>query len=296
MRAEIPFQNSPQPKTNKMSNLLVQQKTAPAAQPLQKPSALNFMAGRLNIDSAKLLSILKSTVFKGATDDELGALVIVSNEYDLNPLLKEIYAFPAKGGGIVPIVSVDGWNKMLIRQPSFDGIEFEFADGEDGNPYSCTATIHIKGRTHPVKLTEYFDECFRQTDPWKNMPRRMLRNRTLCQASRLAFGFSGVTNDDEAATYIDVAATPVPSDPPPKMVTLPPREVVKTPQEQLESIYIEEGFTFTDMVKWLKGSGNFEDADSLTAIIELPREIAARLVKAKTGLLKGLADLKAATT
>jgi phage recombination protein Bet len=143
-----------------------------------KPSALNFMAGRLNCDPAKLLSTLKATVFKGANDDEIMALVLVSNEYQLNPLLKEIYAFPAKGGGITPIVSVDGWNKMLIRQEAFDGIQFDFAEDERGFPRSCTATVHVKGRSHPVVVTEYFDECQRNTDNWKNMPRRMLRNRT----------------------------------------------------------------------------------------------------------------------
>ena len=160
-------------------------KKAPAA--LKKASALEVMASRLSVDADKLYATLKSTVFKNASNEELLALTVVANQYDLNPFLKEIYAFPAKGGGIVPIVSVDGWNKMLIRHPDFDGIEFDFTDREDGSVYSCTATIYVKGRTRPVKITEYHDECKRNTDPWNNMPRRMLRNRTLSQASRVAF-------------------------------------------------------------------------------------------------------------
>ena len=73
-----------------------------ASQP--KQSALAVMAGKYNVEPAKLLETLKNTVFRGASNDELLALVVVSNEYGLNPLTKEIYAFPAKGGGIVPVV------------------------------------------------------------------------------------------------------------------------------------------------------------------------------------------------
>src|SRR5688572_13134058 len=173
-----------------------------------KPSALHLMAARMNVDPTKLYDTLKATVFKNATNEELLALVVVANTYDLSPLLKEIYAFPAKGGGIVPVVSVDGWNRMLVRQPDFDGIEFEFIDDEAGNPVACTATIHVKNRSHPVKITEYMAECKRNTDPWNNMPRRMLRNRTLCQASRVAFGFSGVKHEEESEA-IDIQSVVV---------------------------------------------------------------------------------------
>ena len=73
-----------------------------------KPSAMQLMASRCNVDPAKLHQTLKSTVFKGATDEEMLALVVTANTYQLNPLLKEMYAFPKKGGGIVPMVGVDG--------------------------------------------------------------------------------------------------------------------------------------------------------------------------------------------
>ena len=215
----------------------------------QKPSALALMASRLSVDPAKLHATLKATVFQKATDDEMLALVVVSNEYGLNPLLKEIYAFPAKGGGIVPIVSVDGWNKMLIRHQDFDGIEFEFTDDQQGNPHSCTATVFIKNRNHAVKVTEYFEECYRKTDPWDNMPRRMLRNRTLCQASRMAFGFSGVYNDDEAHAVVDIESLVLPAEPPPKLVAAPAPETKLTHQQELEGVITAAGHSFADLIK-----------------------------------------------
>ena len=266
---------------------------ATATQPA-KPSALKVMASRINVDPDKLLGTLKNTVFSKASDDEMLALVVVANEYGLNPFLKELYAFPAKGGGIVPIVSVDGWNKMLVRQPDFDGIEFEFADDEAGNPVSCTAIIYVKNRKNPVKITEYFSECRRNTEPWNTMPRRMLRNRTLCQAARMAFGFSGVMNDDEAASVVvDVASQPMPTEPPPKLIVASPSgDTQPSPQDTLQAIVLGAGFGFDDLRAYAKAEHNLKDADSLTNWDEFPKELAARLVKAERGLIMALGKLK----
>lgn len=256
-----------------------------------KPSALNLMASRLAVEPSKLFETLKSTVFQKATNEEMLALVAVANEYGLNPFLKELYAFPAKGGGIVPIVSVDGWNKMLIRQPDFDGIEFEMVEKEDGTPYSCTATIYVKGRSRPMKITEYMDECKRNTDPWNNMPRRMLRNRTLCQASRMAFGFSGIYNDDEAATItVESTVTSMPSEPPPKLIAAPASTT--SPQAELEALVLGAGFDLNHMQKFGAESGNITDATSITAFHEIATDDAKRMLRSPKGLLAALAKIK----
>lgn len=245
----------------------------------------------MSVDPAKLFETLKATVFQKATHEELMALIVVANAYQLNPFTREIYAFPAKGGGIVPVVSVDGWNSMLIRQPDFDGIEFEFVEGDDGVPVSCTATIHVKNRSHPCRITEYYAECVRSTDPWKNMPHRMLRNRTLCQASRVAFGFSGVHHEEEVDSItIDSVVSTAPQLPPPKIV--PPVDGA-TPQAELESLIVGNGHTFETLKKWGTETGNLENADSIPDFAAIPVEVCRRLLRAKAGLLKGLEAIKA---
>lgn len=168
-----------------------------SAQP-KAPSALAVMASKINVDPAKLHSTLKATVFKGASDDELLALVVVANSYGLNPLLKELYAFPAKGGGIVPVVSVDGWISMVNNHPQMDGMKFEEHYGDAGSLEAITCTIWRKDRNRPIEVTEHLSECKRNTDPWK-MEHRMLRHKALMQCARYAFGFSGITDEDEAA-------------------------------------------------------------------------------------------------
>lgn len=171
-----------------------------------RPSALVLMADRISVEPAKLANTLKQTVFKGATDEELLALVVTANTYELNPILKELYAFPKKGGGIVPMVGIDGWLKIANRQPNFDGIEVEIHG--DPKPTHATCTIHLKDRAHPVKITEYFDECRRDTEPWRQMPRRMLRNKAMIQAIRVAFGIGGIHDEDEARDVSERNVTP----------------------------------------------------------------------------------------
>jgi phage recombination protein Bet len=256
-----------------------------------KPSALNLMAGRLNCDPAKLLNTLKATVFSKATDEELMALVLVANEYGLNPLLKELYAFPAKGGGIIPIVSVDGWNKMLLRQDSFDGISFAFEEDERRQPITCTATVYVKGRSHPVVVTEYFSECYRKTDNWENMPHRMLRNRTLCQAARMAFGFSGVSHEEEVPTTVEIESTVITSAPeaPAKLITAP---ATVTPQSELEAFVVGAGFDFDTFQRFAAEGGGVNNADTLTGFSEVSTDDARRLLRGKGRLPELLALAK----
>jgi phage recombination protein Bet len=163
-----------------------------------KPSALGAMATRFNVEPSKLLETLKHTAFKGATDAQMMALCVVANEYGLNPFCKEIYAFPDKSGGIVPVIGVDGWYRMVNDHPQFDGVEFVDVDDAAGKIVSTTATIYRKDRSRPCSITEHVSECARNTDPWKTQPRRMLRHRAFIQCARIAFGMSGSDPEDAA--------------------------------------------------------------------------------------------------
>lgn len=164
--------------------------TVPRARVLQQ------MADRLSVEPGKMLETLRATVFKAAqTNEQLMMLCVVANQYGLNPFTREIYAFPdSKSGGVVPVVGVDGWSRIINEHPQFDGMDFEWSP--DGA--TCTCTVYRKDRAHPTKVTEYLAECKRGTDPWKTHPRRMLRHKTMIQAARLAFGFAGIYDEDEA--------------------------------------------------------------------------------------------------
>ena len=186
----------------------------------KRTSALEIMAARLGCESGKLLTTLKATCFKGdVTNEQMMALTIVANQYQLNPFTKELYAFPDKSGGIVPVVGVDGWARIINEHPQFDGMEFDMsADGAE-----CVCRIYRKDRAHAIEVTEYLSECKRSTDPWRTSPRRMLRHKAMIQCARYAFGFAGIYDQDEAERI--VAAQDVEADDAAQKPTL--AEVVK---------------------------------------------------------------------
>jgi len=166
----------------------------------------NKLASQFDMgDGSGLSETLKSTAFKSntqVTDEQMTALLIVANQYGLNPFTREIFAFPDKGG-IVPVVGVDGWSRIMNTHAQFDGMDFK-SDSE-----SCTCIIYRKDRTHPTSATEYMDECKRDTSPaWQSHPRRMLRHKAMIQAARLAFGFTGIYDQDEAERIVEIDVTP----------------------------------------------------------------------------------------
>jgi len=161
------------------------------------------------------------------TREEFAAGIMVAEKYTLNPILREIYFYPRKGGGIVPVVSIDGWLSLINRRKELDGIEFDELHDEKGKLVSITCRIYRTDRKHPTIVTEHLSECWRDTIPWK-MPHRMLRHKALIQCARYAFGFAGIHDEDEAERIVEAVAVQQitgPSAPP------PPPAVESRPQE-----------------------------------------------------------------
>lgn len=199
----------------------------------KRTSALEKMASRLGCEPAKLLTTLKATCFKGdVSNEQMMALTIVANQYGLNPFTKELYAFPDKSGGIVPVVGVDGWARIINEHPQFDGMEFDLsADGSE-----CVCRIFRKDRAHAIEVTEFLAECKRNTDPWRTSPRRMLRHKAMIQCARYAFGFAGIYDDDEAERI--VAAQDVEVADAAQKPTL--AEIVKEKAKELEPAAVQD--------------------------------------------------------
>lgn len=155
------------------------------------------MAERFEMQPAEFERTVRATVCpSNITNEQFVAFLMVAKEYNLNPITKQIYAFPSNRG-IVPIVSIDGWLRIINENPNFDGMEF-VDNVTDGKLFSITCRMFRKDRSRPVEVTEYMSECVRSTDTWKQWPARMLRHKATIQAARYAFGLSGIYDEDEA--------------------------------------------------------------------------------------------------
>jgi phage recombination protein Bet len=163
-------------------------------------SLIATMAAKQNMDPAQFAKTIRATVMPSDhTEEQFAAFMMTAHQYGLNPITREIYAYPArKGGGITPVVSIDGWINLVNSHPQSDGFSITYENDKDGKLVLATCSMFRKDRSHPVVVTEYFAECYRNTDPWNQMPRRMLRHKAFKECARLAFGFAGITDEDEA--------------------------------------------------------------------------------------------------
>lgn len=220
------------------------------------------LAKRFEIaDGSDLMATLKNTAFKGnVNDSQMTALLIVANQYGLNPWTKEIYAFPDRQNGIVPIVGVDGWARILNENPNFDGIEFDLDDEK------CTCRIYRKDRSKPISVTEYMSECFRDMGPWKTHPKRMLRHKAMIQCARLAFGFTGIYDQDEADRIAEAQREPINVTPKQNVIDVKPIEFITT--EQLQTLQQLIEVTGQDVEKALAyyGADSIERLSTQSAV------------------------------
>ena len=190
--------------------MATQEKTALVAMP-ERRSILMAVASRYGMEAAPFEATLRATVFPAnGSREDFAAFLVVANEHQLNPLTKEIYAYPKRGGGIQALVGVDGWITLINRQALLDGIDFEIINDDKGALSAIACSISRKDRAKPVRVIETLAENTRPTEPWKMMPHRMLRHRALIQCARIAFGLAGIMDEDEArgANMIDVTPRP----------------------------------------------------------------------------------------
>jgi phage recombination protein Bet len=203
------------------------------SKPAPHRKLIERFAERYYIDPDKLLVILKATAFKQkegeVSNEQMAALLVVADQYGLNPFTREIFAFPDKQNGIVPVVGVDGWSRIINDHPQSDGFKFRQSEKmttpPDGKecPEWMEVIIYRKDRSRPIVVREYIDEVYRplgtypdgnrhKPGPWQTHTKRFFRHKTLIQGGRIAYGFSGIFDDDEAERIIEGQSVRVPED------------------------------------------------------------------------------------
>jgi hypothetical protein len=241
--------------------------TAVATRPSPNTGLVAQFAGRYNIEPEKMLDTLKATAFRqkgkqGApapviSNEQMMALLVIAQEYGLNPFTREIYAFPSEGG-IVPIIGFDGWVRLVNKRPELDYMEIRIA-GDDVGADDAWAECEIKrkDRSRPTIIREYVKECYRDTAPWNEMPRRMIRHKCIIQCARVAFGYAGVYDPDEGERVYANAIDVTPREPNGKPITREPQRKSAAPttiasepgEPELPCISLDQATLIADKLK-----------------------------------------------
>lgn len=153
--------------------------------------------------SYEQISLIKNTVAKGATDDELKLFLYTAKRTGLDPLTKQIH-FVKRGGSMTIQTGIDGYRAIAERTGQLAGIEdakYELGDTE--LPIKATVTIYrvVKGLRVPFEASARWNEYVPKGGSfmWQKMPFLMLGKVAEALALRKAFpmNLSGLYTNEE---------------------------------------------------------------------------------------------------
>ena len=159
-------------------------------------------AAFLGCDPKKISDVLRGvwTVTKGEpvlTDQELIVGMALVARYELDPFAREIYVTRGKKGLMV-ILGIDGWIRVLDRTEHYDGFEQE-EEFEDGKLVSVTTRIFSTKHSHPAAYTARMSEYLKLGGFVANTcPMHMLGIFSLKHAARRFVPLGGCVTEDEA--------------------------------------------------------------------------------------------------
>jgi len=162
--------------------------------------------------SKEKVELIKRTVAKGATDDELQIFMHQAKKTGLDPLAKQIYfqKYKTKEGPRMSIITgIDGYRLVAHRTGTYAGVdptkfEGEKFEGEVNVPVVATVTVYkiVQGHRCPFTASARWDQYYpggKLAFMWRKMPHLMLEKCAEALALRKAFPaeLSGVYTAEE---------------------------------------------------------------------------------------------------
>lgn len=173
------------------------------------------------------IELVKSSIARGATDNELALFLAQCQRTGLDPFSRQIY-WIKRGSVASTQVSIDGFRVIAERSGEMDGQECQWC-GTDGvwrdvwlekePPAAARVVVYRKGCSHPFPAIAKFSEYNAGGPMWTKMPANQLAKCAEALALRKAFPhqLSGLYTPDEMGQ----AEHHQPLVAPPKRIALP---------------------------------------------------------------------------
>ena len=163
--------------------------------------------------SKKEIELIKRTVARDATDEELHLFLYDCKRRGVHPLDKKLH-FTKVGGRYTPITSIDFLLSQAAATGAYAGSDDTVFVEEDGRPHSATTTVYriVQGHRCAFTATARFEEYLPRAGApmWMKMPYAMLGKCSLALALRRGFPqeTAGLYTADEMQQAEPVYAEP----------------------------------------------------------------------------------------
>lgn len=157
------------------------------------------------------LDLIKRTVAKGASDDELELFLYQCKRTGLDPFTHQIYCI-RRGGQMTTMTGIDGYRTIADRTGKYAGNDDPVFDSEE-KPRKATVTVYklVEGVRCPFTSTARWDQYYPGKSPlWDKMPHLMLGKCAEALALRKAFpqDLSGLYTKEEMDQGDEPVRTP----------------------------------------------------------------------------------------
>jgi hypothetical protein len=185
------------------------------------PSELLFdIAADYRMDPTEFKKAVMTQCFAGGacSDSQLLMLLSVAKRYDLNPLIRELHAFTSdrqndagqKVSVMQIVVGVDGWFKIVSRDPRFLGYKTREHRSDDGKLDAVSIEMYrrdwrIGDEFLPGTYTARMDEWLVEHKPnkgptnWEEMPEHRLFGVAFKECARRTLGITECIGEADEA-------------------------------------------------------------------------------------------------
>jgi hypothetical protein len=161
------------------------------------------------------LAVVKNTIAKGATDEELSLYVHDCLRRGVHPLDKLIH-FTKRGGRYVPITSIDFLRMQADRTGCYAGYASNFSGEPATRDFTCSVIVKkvvngsIATFTGTARWEEYYPGDGPEGGMWRKMKHNMLEKCAEALALRRAFpALNGLYTREEMDQSVKVEKVPL---------------------------------------------------------------------------------------
>ena len=177
----------------------------------------------------QLLDVIKNTVAKDSTDEELYMFMQIASMYGLNPFMKEIWFVKNKDGSFMIMTSRDGYLTIAKKDPRFhkcqsmavyenDDFEVEmtmgevtnithkFKQSERGKLIGAYAILKTKDHNNLMCYVTY-KEYAKNTPVWRSYPSAMIRKVAENDVLKRFASINGIQTVEDAPVEFQKASS-----------------------------------------------------------------------------------------